>query len=170
MPETNTLTNTPAPDVPPHSHVEDAAESTKLIAELTELTDNLPELDSIESVFGPIVLQHAPDRQSGPQFSYGYSAFRDDDISLMRFFIGEGHDIPRHINRGGHQWIGIIRGTLEIITSEGTTLLSQYGLTHVAPNTPFAIHAVTDVWFWAITAPPSPGSPATATTTPFERG
>lgn len=139
----------------------------EILSTLERLTDNLPELDALESVFGPIVVHHVDDNEPSPQISFGYSAYRDLDISLMRFFIAAGYVIPQHVSKQGHQWVGVIRGELDVQMPESNRCIGACGVTHIPPDTPVSLKAETDVWFWVMSQPPSPGSPPSARTTPF---
>lgn len=138
--------------------------STEILEKLTTMTENLPNIEQITSVYSPIVLHDTSDamQEVGPQYGYGVGAYVDPDMSLMRIFMAEGRDIARHVDPHGTQWVGVIRGELTVIRDSGEELLYPLRVTEIAPGEPVSFSARTDVRFWIMTMPPSPGCPPPA--------
>ena len=133
------------------------------IKRLEKLTVSLPELDDMEEVFGPIVAISSKSKPGGRP-SFGFGAYRDRDVGMMRLFISAGDQIDAHVHRNEHQWIIVISGKVRVrfIDSGREVSLDKYESVHINPNEPHVIMADDNTWCCTITMPPAAGYPPSA--------
>lgn len=142
------------------------------IFKLEELTGRLPELEDMSQVFGPIVAINSKAKPGRP--SFGFGAYRDADVGIMRLFIAEGDQVDAHVNSNEHQWIIVITGKLRIktLTIDGDCIseqvISKYESIHIAPNVPHVVIADEHTWCCTLTMPPAAGYPNAAGACQFE--
>ena len=135
---------------------------------LEELTGMLPELDDMSTVFGPIIAIESREKPGRP--SFGFGAYRDSDVGIMRLHIFAGDQVDTHVHAGEHQWIIVISGKLRVKFMEpdgrvrSETILNKYGSVHIVPNEPHVVIAEENTWCCTITMPPAAGYPPAAAT------
>lgn len=126
---------------------------------LHDITDQLPELNELETPIMDSVVAFRSDHSTLKAFGFG--VHRDSDIGIMRVYVPKGVTIDIHQHAGEHEWIGIINGKLRFtfVDNAEQRELVPLEMVHIHPGRAHTLTGLEDTWCWVITIPPAAGFP-----------
>lgn len=125
---------------------------------LSELTEQLPELEALETYIGGPAVLFQDDKGVT---NVGIGTYRDKDIAMMRTYAKAGSELDVHQHADEHEWFGVITGKVELRFKDNgeVKVLDALDTYHVLPGRPHSVYALEDTYAWSITIPPASGYP-----------
>jgi quercetin dioxygenase-like cupin family protein len=132
---------------------------SKSLDKLAKLTDELPDLLSMETPIGGPAVLFADD--AGKQH-IGFGVYKDADIAIMRTYAQPGSILHSHAHKDEHEWLGIIKGHIRLTFQDNNEVreLRDCEITTIEPGRPHCVVAVEETWAWSATIPPAIGYPS----------